>query len=108
MTDPCARSITWGDQTYPVTLNNKWVRDVLSFRGINGKQPTACLAGFEIGAYSIDDVDRILELGLIGAGMAERDVDRLLEANVRSKPVGDNARAAADVLAALFVGKPND
>jgi hypothetical protein len=104
MNDPCARSVTWGDTTYPLTLNNPWVRNVLNFCGINGKQAAACLAGFEIGAYSIDDVERILELGLIGAGMADRDADKLLDQHVRSKPIGENARAAADALAALYVG----
>jgi hypothetical protein len=106
MTDPCARSVTWGADTYPLTLNNPWVRNVLSFCGINGKQPATCLAGFEIGAYSIDDVERILELGLIGAGVADQDRDKLLDQHVRTKPIGENARAAADALAALYVGAP--
>lgn len=106
MTDPCARSVTWGDTSYPMTLNNRWVRSVLNIRGINGKQASACLAGFEIGAYSIDDVERILELGLIGAGMPERDTDTLIDQHVRTRPIGENAKAAADLLAALYVGTP--
>ena len=108
MSDPCARTVTWGDQPYSLNLNHPWVRKVLSFQGINGKQPAACLAGFEIGAYSIDDVERILELGLIGAGTSEREADKLLDQHVRSKPIGENAGAAAAVLAALYLGNPND
>lgn len=106
--DPCARTITWGDQTYDLNLNHPWVRRVLSYRGINGKPPGAVLLGFETGAYTLDDVDRILELGLIGASHDEREADKLLDQHVRRSPVAENAGAAAALLAALYVGKPND
>lgn len=108
MTDPCVRSVTWGGETYSVNLNNSWVRRVLNFRGINGKPPAVLMFGFETGAYSIEDVETILELGLIGAGMSERDADQLLDAHVRDKPIVENARSAAELLSALFVGTPND
>ncbi|OAF13921.1 GTA-gp10 family protein [Bradyrhizobium neotropicale] len=106
--DPCARTITWGEQTYGLNLNYPWVRRVLSYRGINGKPPASLLLGFETGAYSIDDIERILELGLIGSGMSERDADKLLDQHVRGAPVAANAAVAADVLMALYVGKPDD
>jgi hypothetical protein len=106
--DPCARSITWGDQSYNLNLNHKWVRRVLSYRGINGKPPAALLLGFETGAYTVDDVERVLELGLIGAGLDEREADKLIDAHVRTKPIGENAGTAAALLAALYIGKPND
>jgi hypothetical protein len=105
----CAREVTWGDQTYSLNLNHPWVRNVLTYRGLpgpNGSTPAACLARFEAGNYSIDDVERVLELGLIGAGMAERDADKLLDAHVRGKPIGPNAGIAAGLLVALFIGKP--
>ena len=107
-TDPCARTVTWGDQSYPLNLNHRWVRNVLSFRGINGKPPAALLLAFETGAYAIEDVETILELGLIGAGMSERDADKILDQHVRNQPIAENAGAAAGLLAALYVGKPND
>lgn len=106
--NPCARTITWGNQTYDLNLNHPWVRRVLSYRGINGKPPGAVLLGFETGAYTLDDVDRILELGLIGAGQEEREADKLLDVNVRTKPIAENAGTAAALLVALYVGKPND
>jgi hypothetical protein len=106
--DPCARTITWGEQTHSLNLNHPWVRRVLSYRGINGKPAASLLLGFETGAYSIEDIERLLELGLIGSGMPERDADKLLDQHVRGKPVAANAAVAADLLMALYVGKPDD
>ncbi|UVO33797.1 gene transfer agent family protein [Bradyrhizobium arachidis] len=106
--DPCARTITWGNQTYSLNLNHPWVRNVLSWRGVNGKPPAALLLGFETAAYTTEDVERILELGLIGAGMNEREADKLLSTHARSKPIAVNARAAAELLIGLYAGKPDD
>lgn len=108
--DKCARVITWAGGTHTFNLNHAWVRNVLSFRGIpgaNGSTPAACLARFDAGNFSIDDVERVLELGLIGGGMSERDVEALLDAHVRSKPLAPNVMVAVEVLAALFVGDAN-
>jgi hypothetical protein len=105
----CAREVTWGDQTHPLNLNHPWVRNVINYRGLpgpNGNTPAACLARFETGSYSIDDVERVLELGLIGAGMDERNAEKLLDAHVRGKPISGNAGVAAGLLVALFLGKP--
>jgi len=106
--DPCARTIEFSGQSYNLNLNHPWVRRVLSYRGINSKPPAAVLLGFETGAYTIEDVERVLELGLIGAGMDEREADRLLDDHVRRKPIAENAGTAAALLAALYIGKPND
>ena len=103
-----AREVTWGETTYPMNLNHPWVRNVLTYCGLpgpNGNTPAACLSRFEAGNYSIDDVERILELGLVGAGMAERDADQLLQAHVRNQPIATNAGIAAGLLVALFLGK---
>ncbi len=108
LTDPCARTTEWDGQTFDLNLNHPWVRRVLSYRGIGGRPPAAVLLGFETGAYTLDDVERILELGLIGAGMVEREADQVLAAHVRTKPIGGNAGTAAALLAALYIGKPND
>ncbi|MET4217855.1 hypothetical protein ABIB00_003067 [Bradyrhizobium sp. LB14.3] len=105
--DPCARTITWGERTYNLNLNHPWVRRVLSYRGINGKPAASLLLGFETGAYSIDDIERLLELGLIGTGVPERDADKLLDQHVRGGPIAANAAAAAGLLMALYVGKPD-
>jgi hypothetical protein len=91
--DPCAREIVWGEQTYTLNLNHPWVRKVLSLRGI------------KTGNYSIEDVERVLELGLI-ASMPEREADKLLDAHVRNQPIAPNATIAADLLLALYTGKP--
>jgi hypothetical protein len=108
--DKCARVITWAGGSHTFNLNHPWVRNVLSFRGIpgaNGDTPAACLSRFDAGNYSIDDVERVLELGLIGGGMARREVDAVLAAHVRSKPLAPNVMIALEVLAALFVGDAN-
>jgi hypothetical protein len=39
--------------------------------------------------------------------MPERDVETLLDAHVRSKPLAPNVMVAVEVLAALFVGDAN-
>ncbi|WP_316195927.1 MULTISPECIES: gene transfer agent family protein [unclassified Bradyrhizobium] len=108
-TNPCARAVTWGETTYPLNLNHPWVRRVLSFRGLpghNGNSPTACISRFENGTASIEDVERVLELGLIGAGMPEREAERLLDSHVRGLPLGDNAGHAMGLLVALYLGNP--
>jgi hypothetical protein len=105
--DKCAREITWAGGTHTFNLNHPWCRSVLSFRGIPGpigSTPAACLSRFDAGNYSIEDIERVLELGLIGGGMAERNVEALLVAHVRGKPLAPNAMIAAEVIAALFVG----
>lgn len=111
MTDECARTVTWGETTYPITLNHPWVRNVLSFRGVpgdNGSSLAACMSRFEGGSYSLEDVERILELGLIGGGMPERDADALLNQHVRNEPIALNAGIAAGVLVALFMGQSKE
>lgn len=109
MTDECARTVKWGETTYNLTLNHPWVRNVLSHRGIpgdNGSSLASVMNRFETGTYSLDDVERVLELSLIGAGASERDADALLNQHVRTKPIADNAGVAAGVLVALFMGTP--
>jgi NaMN:DMB phosphoribosyltransferase len=66
------------------------------------------LLGFETGSYTIEDCERILELGLIGSGLDEREADKLLDAHVRTQPIAENAGTAAALLAALYIGKPHD
>jgi hypothetical protein len=111
VTDECARTVTWGETTYTLTLNHPWVRNVLSYRGIpgdNGSALAAVMNRFETGSYSIEDVERVLELGLIGAGMSERDADALLNQHVRRQPIADNAGVAAGLLVALFMGQKKE
>lgn len=107
MTDECARTVKWGDTTYTLTLNHPWVRNVLNYRGIHGENGSSLASvthRFETGAYSIEDVERILELGLIGGGMSEREADALLNQHVRTKPLAENAGIAAGLVVALFMG----
>ena len=67
----CARIVTWAGGTHTFDLSHPYVWNVLSIRGLpgpNGATPVACLARFDSGTYSLDDVERVLELGLIGGG----------------------------------------
>jgi hypothetical protein len=111
MTDECARTVQWGETEYSLTLNHPWVRNVLNYRGIpgdNGSSLTSVMNRFETGSYSLEDVERILELSLIGGGMSERDADALLNQHVRTKPIADNAGIAAGLVVALFLGANRD
>lgn len=103
MTDT-SREITWAGGTHTFDLGHPWVRRVMSYRG---PAPAAVLARFEAGTYSPEDVERLVELGLIGGGMPERDVDALLDTHVRGKPLAPNVILASAVLSALFVGADN-
>lgn len=108
--DQCAREITWAGGKHTFNLNHPWVKSVLSFRGIpgpNGNTPAACLSRFDAGNYSIDDIERVLELGLIGGGLSRPEAFAVLTAHVRGKPLAPNAMIAVQVLAALFVGDAN-
>lgn len=105
--DKCAREITWAGGTHTFTLADRWVQRVVSWRGINGFSPSASLARFESGDYTADDVARVIELGLLGGGTAETDVETLLNQHVRGKPLAPNALIASQVLVALLIGEAN-
>lgn len=107
MTDTTSREITWAGGTHTFDLGHPWVRRVISWRGIAGFSPASVAARFETSNYTPEDVERVIELGLIGGGMPECDVDALLDAHVRGKPLGPNVILASAVLAALFVGADN-
>ncbi len=103
----CAREITWAGGQHVFNLNEKRVRAILSMRGLPGQYgptPAACLKRFEDGIYSISDVERVLELGLAGGGMPARDIAKIMDEHVRSKPLAPNALVAVAVLTGLFVG----
>lgn len=103
MTDT-SREITWAGGTHTFDLGHPWVRRVMSYRG---PAPAAALARFEADSYTPEDVERLIELGLIGGGMSERDVDALLDTHVRGNPFAPNVMLASAVLSALFVGADN-
>ncbi|MGY4332777.1 hypothetical protein ACVWWG_007194 [Bradyrhizobium sp. LB7.2] len=103
--DKCAREITWAGGTHTFTLADRWVQRVLSWRGIHGFSPSVALARFENGSYTADDVERVIELGLLGGGTPEPDVEALLDQHVRGKPLAPNALIANQVLVALLIGE---
>jgi hypothetical protein len=107
MTDTTGREITWAGGTHTFDLGHPWVRRVTSWRGINGHAPASLLARFGADSYSPDDVERVIELGLIGGGMPERDVEALLDAHVRGKPMATSVALASAILATLLVGADN-
>ena len=107
----CARTVTWAGGTDVFDLSHPWVRSVLSVRGLpgsNGSTPAACLARFHDGAYSLDDCERVIELGLIGGGKTRSEATKLLNDHVRGKPIAPIAPIAFEILAALFVGASRD
>jgi len=103
----CAATINWAGGSHIFDLSHPWVWNVLSIRGLpgpNGSTPAACFKRFDDGTYSTDDVERVVELGLIGGGATRREADQLLTDHVRGKPVLPSYALAMQVLAALFVG----
>lgn len=107
MTDTTGREITWAGGTHTFDLGHPWVRRVISWRGINGHAPAALLARFGADSYGPEDVERVIELGLIGGGMLERDVEATLDGHVRGKPMATSVALASTVLATLLVGAEN-
>ena len=106
----CAREIAWAGGKHVFNLNDKSAllrMQVMGLRGHNGNTPAACLSRFENSAYSIDDVERIIEWGLIGGGTKPSDARTLVAEHVREKPLAANAVIAFEVLAALFIGAAN-
>ena len=49
---------------------------VIGLPGQYGNTPAACFRRFEEGVYSISDVERVIEWGLIGGGTAEVHQER--------------------------------
>jgi hypothetical protein len=106
-----AREINWPGGTHKFNLAHPWVWNVLSIRGLpgpNGATPAACLARFHDGTYSLDDCERVIELGLIGGGKTRPEATALLNDHVRGKPIAPLALIAFEIIGALFVGASND
>lgn len=103
----CAREITWAGGTHVFNLNHRSAllrMQIIGLPGQYGRTPAAAFRRFEEGVYSTDDVERIIEWGLIGGGMSSRDAAAVLDTHVRMKPLASNALVAANILAALFIG----
>jgi hypothetical protein len=78
----------------------------LSIRGLPGdygSTPAACFKRFNEGIWSTDDVERVIELGLIGGGLSDTEANDLVDQHVRSKPVLESSALAMTVLSTLFV-----
>jgi len=69
-----------------------------------GATPSACLKRFEEGVYSIEDIERVILLGLIGGGAPPATALDLVKCHVRGKPLAKNAVVAYEILGALFIG----
>ena len=107
-TSDCARELEWSGGKHVFNLGHAWVRNVLSVRGLPGQfgnTPAACLKRFDESIFDSEDVERILELGLIGGGLSRADAAKLIDQRVSGQPIAPNAVIAFQVLAALFVGK---
>ena len=109
-TTDTAKPIIWAGGSHPMTLNHRWVRSVLSVRGLPGdfgSTPAAAFKRFEQGVFSTEDVEQIIYLGLCGGGLSREEADNLVDKHVRSRPVLENSATAFSVLATLFTS-PSD
>lgn len=104
MTDT-PKPIIWSGGEHIFNLNHPWVRNVLSVRGLPGdfgSTPAACFKRFEQGIFGTEDVERVIELGLIGGGMSRAEAEEVVDRHVRTKPVLMNSATAFSALATLF------
>lgn len=119
----CGRELTWAGGTHRFDLGAEPVLKMLGagpapmpfdlvqfcgpgaiLRGQFGDTPAACFRRFEENVYSLEDVERIVALGLYGGGMPAAKAVALVKEHVVGKPLGKNAVLAYEILAALFVG----
>lgn len=102
-----ARTINWAGGSHTFDLADKRAASrlqVIGLPGQYGNTATAAFQRFEQGVYSIDDVERIIEWGLIGGGMSSLDAKQIVDLHVRGKPIATNAMLAMNILTALFIG----
>lgn len=101
------QELEWAGGKHVFNLNTPRIRMMLTVMGLpgaHGRTPAACLKRFEEGSYEIEDIERVIQLGLLGGGMAPRDVNDLLEQYVRFAPLAPNAELAVKILVHLFMG----
>lgn len=105
-----ARTINWsgGSHTFDLADKRAAIRlQVIGLPGQYGNTAAAAFRRFEEGAYSVHDVERLIEWGLIGSGMPSPDAKQIIEQHVSGKPLAPNAMLAMNILTALFVGAEN-
>jgi hypothetical protein len=126
-TNPCARQIQFAGKVRTFNLNDPKVLAMISggfelkrvarmvtiarlgigrapLAGQYGDTPAACLQRFREQVYSVEDVENVIALGLIGGGMAEDEAFALVDEHVTGKPLAANALIASETIAALFAG----
>lgn len=99
------KPIKWAGGEHAMTLNHPWVRNVLSVCGLPGdygNTPAACFKRFSSDLYSIEDIERIFYLGLIGGGMTIRDAQAVVEKEISTRPLLETGPVAMAVLSTLF------
>jgi hypothetical protein len=104
-TTSAPKPMIWAGGEHVFNLNHPWVRNVLSVRGLPGdygSTPSACYRRFTESIWSEADVERVIELGLIGGGLSRAEAENLVDRFVRSRPVLENSATAFSVLATLF------
>ncbi|MEH2517558.1 hypothetical protein V1279_003131 [Bradyrhizobium sp. AZCC 1610] len=105
------RPIIWAGGSHHMTLNQRWVRSVLSVRGLPGdfgSTPAAAFKRFEQGVASTDDIEQVIYLGLIGGGLSREEADDLVDKHVRARPVLENLATAVRVLSTLFADQEGE
>lgn len=105
-----AREVAWAGGTHVFDLNSKRVAWMLNdrFPGQYGNTIAAALRRFEEQVYSPADIEMVLRVGLLGGGMAETEVESLIEEHFRGQPLAPFALIASGLVAAVFIGAIDD
>lgn len=70
--------------------------------------PELILTRLNAGSWLVDDIFEVLRLGLIGAGMANKDAGRLVRKAFDEAPIFNLKSPAYEVLAAALIGDEED
>ena len=108
MPSSCAREITWAGGSQTFDLGSRRVSWMLRqerhpFPGQFGDTPAACLRRFEEGVQSPDDIERVIEIALLGGGLSQAEVHAIIAEHVHGQPQAPLSLLAHQCLIALFI-----
>lgn len=98
-------TLDWADGTYPFAL--KWGQ-LIELQEKCDAGPAFILSQLMDGTWRVEQINSILRLGLIGAGMEPIPALKLVRTYVEGRPPLENLGHAQAVLAAAVMGAPDE